>query len=71
MQRQRGELVPVGEALSGMDGPVKAIRAAAPQARHYFTLADQVGQLSRGPRSGPGERLHGANNGYFGPCQLL
>ena len=27
MQRQRGELVPIGEALSGMGGPVKAIRA--------------------------------------------
>ena len=24
MQRQRGELVPIGDALSGMGGPVKA-----------------------------------------------
>ena len=28
MQRQHGELVPIGDALSGMDGPVKAIRFA-------------------------------------------
>ena len=36
MQRQRG----------GLDGPVKAIRDASPQAaRHCFTVADQVDQL--------------------------
>ena len=45
MQRKRGELVPIGEASSGLDGPVKAIREASPQARHHFTLADQVNQL--------------------------
>ena len=45
MQRQRGELVSIGDALSGMGGPVKAIRAASPQARHHFTVADQVEQL--------------------------
>ena len=51
MQRQRGELVSIGDALSGMGGPVKAIRAASPQARHHFTVADQVnGQVwPRGP----------------------
>ena len=32
MQRQRGELVPIGEALGDLDGPVKAIRAASRQA---------------------------------------
>ena len=45
MQRQRGTLVPISDALSGMDGPVKAIREASPQARHHFTLSDQVNQL--------------------------
>ena len=45
MQRQRGGLVPIGDALSGMGGPVKSIHEATPQARHHFTLADQVGQL--------------------------
>ena len=45
MQRQRGGLVPIGDALSGMGGPVKAIREASPQARRGFTVADQVNQL--------------------------
>ena len=45
MERQRGELVPIGDALSGMDGPVKAIREATPQAIHHFTRFDQVNQL--------------------------
>ena len=45
MQRQRSELVPIGDALSGMGGPVKAIREASPPARRGFTIADQVNQL--------------------------
>ena len=39
MQRQRDKLVPVAEALAGLDGPVKAIREAGPQARHQV---DQI-----------------------------
>ena len=45
MQRQRGELVPVGDALSGMGGPMKSIREASPQALHHYTRFDQVNQL--------------------------
>ena len=45
MQRQRGELVPIGEVVADLDGPVKAIREASPQARHHFTRFDQVNQL--------------------------
>ena len=45
MQRQRGELVPIGDALSGMGGPVKSIRETPPPAQRGFTLADQVNQL--------------------------
>ena len=45
MQRKRGELVPVAEALADLGGPVKAIRDATPQALHHFTQADQVNQL--------------------------
>ena len=45
MQRQRGGLVPIGDALSGMGGPVKSIREASPQALHHFTRFDQVNQL--------------------------
>ena len=45
MQRQHGELVPIGDALSELGGPVKSIRETTPQARHHFTRADQVNQL--------------------------
>ena len=45
MQRQRSELVPIGDALADLGGPVKAIREASPQALHHFTRFDQVNQL--------------------------
>ena len=45
MARKRNELVPVGETSGSLDGPVKAIHSASPQARHHFTQADQVNQL--------------------------
>ena len=44
MQRKRG-LVPIGDAVSGLDGLVPAIRDDSPQARHSFTIDDQVDQL--------------------------
>ena len=31
MQRKRDGLVPIGEAFSDLDGPVKAIRKASPR----------------------------------------
>ena len=45
MQRQRGELVPIGEVVADLDGPVQAIREATPQAQRAFTRFDQVNQL--------------------------
>ena len=42
MQRQRGELVSIGDALSDLGGPVQALRETPPPARRGFTLADQV-----------------------------
>ena len=45
MQSKRDELVPVEEVVSGLDGPVAAIRDASPQALHHYTQADQVNQL--------------------------
>ena len=45
MQRKRGELVPIGEVVADLDGPVQAIRDASPQALHHFTRFDQVNQL--------------------------
>ena len=53
MKRKRGELVPIGDALSGMGGPVKAIREASPQARRGFTVADQVNQLVSASEADP------------------
>ena len=40
MQRKRDGLSPIGEVVSG---PVKAIRDASPQARHYFT--QEIGSI--------------------------
>ena len=45
MERQRSELVPIGDALADLGGPVQAIRDTSPQALHHFTQADQVNQL--------------------------
>ena len=53
MQRKRGGLVPIGEVVSGLDGPVPVIPAASPQARHHFTKADQVDRLVRASEADP------------------
>ena len=53
MQRQRGELVPIAEALADLPGPVQAIRDDSPQARHHFTVADQVEQLVTASEADP------------------
>ena len=53
MQRERGELVPIGEALADLGGPVKAIREDSPQARHHFTQAEQVNRLVTARESDP------------------
>ena len=53
MQRQRGELVPSGEVIADLPGPVKAIRDASPQALHHFTQADQVNQLVKASETDP------------------
>ena len=45
MQRKRDGLIPIGEVFGSLDGPVKALRDATPQAVHHFTQADQVNQL--------------------------
>ena len=52
MVRKQG-LVPIGEALADLPGPVKAIRNDSPQARHHFTLADQVNQLVSASEADP------------------
>ena len=64
MQRERDGLVPIGDALSGMGGPVKAILEASPQARHHFTLADQVNQLVSANEADP-------DRGFMGRMMAL
>ena len=53
MQRKRDGLVPIGDALSDLGGPVKAIREASPQAHYHFTQADQVNQLVSASEADP------------------
>ena len=52
MQRQRGELVPIGEVVADLDGPVKALIPSPPTQRH-FTRADQVNQLVTASEADP------------------
>ena len=64
MQRKRGELVPIGEVVSGLDDVlVPAIRDDSPQARHHFTRCRSGEPACLGQRSGRRSRLHGANDG--------
>ncbi len=44
MQRQRGELVPIAEALADLPGPIQALHRDRPPQRG-FTLADQIDRL--------------------------
>ena len=53
MERQRSELVPIGDALADLGGPVQAIRDTSPQASHHYTLADQVDQLASASEAEP------------------
>ena len=53
MQRQRDGLVPIGEALAGLPGPVQAIRKTPPPALRGFTRADQVNQLVEASEADP------------------
>ena len=53
MAREPDGLVPIGEAFGGLDGPVKAIRDASPQAMHHFTRFDQVNQLVEASEADP------------------
>ena len=53
MQRKRGDLVPIGEVIGGLGGPVKAIRDTSPQALHHFTRFDQVNQLVSASEADP------------------
>ena len=45
MERKQDGLVPIGEALADLPGPVQALRKTTPPVRRGFTVADQVNQL--------------------------
>ena len=53
MERQRDGLIPIGEVIGGLGGPVKAIRAASPQALHHYSRFDQVNQLVSASEADP------------------
>ena len=54
MQRHRDGLVPIADAVSGLDAVlVKAIRDDSPQAVHHYTVSDQVNQLVAASEADP------------------
>ena len=54
MRRQRGELVPIGGVVSGLDDElVPGIPDASPQAQRGFTVADQVNLLAAAREADP------------------
>ncbi len=63
MQRQRGELVPIGEVVADLDGPVQALIPSPPTQRH-FTRADQVNALVNASEADP-------DRGFMAPMMAL
>ena len=53
MQRQRGELVPIGEVVADLPGPVQALRETPPPPQRAFTRFDQVNQLVTASEADP------------------
>ena len=53
MERKQDGLVPIGEALADLPGPVQAIRKTPPPAQRAFTRFDQVNQLVRASEADP------------------
>ena len=53
MARKRDGLVPIEESISHLDGLVKKLRDATPQAVHHFTRFDQVNQLIEASEADP------------------
>ena len=52
MLRKRNELIPIGEVIADLSGPVQALQPSPPSQRH-FTQADQVDQLVRASEADP------------------
>ena len=70
MQRQRGELVPIDDVVSGLDDVlVKAIRDEVAPGAALFHRGRSSKPACQRQRSGPGSRLlHGANDGVVQPA---
>ena len=62
MQPKRNGLVPI--VFGGLDGPVKAMSDASPQAAHHFTRFDQVNQLVEAREADP-------NRGFMARMMVL
>ena len=63
MQRQRGELVPIGDALADLGGPVQALRETPPPGATGLHPCRSGASACLGQRSGTRGRFHGANDG--------
>ena len=68
MQRQRGELVPIGEVVADLDGPVQAIRKTPPPG---FYGANDGAQEFRPRPQWPPSSLVCASVPAFGETQHL
>ena len=53
MERKQGGLVPIGDVVSDLLGPIKELREVSPQALHHFTHFDQVDQLVEAREAAP------------------
>ena len=53
MQSKRDGLIPIGEALADLPGPIQAIRKTPPPVQRAFTLSDQVNQLVSASEADP------------------
>ena len=67
MQCQRGELVPIGEVIADLPGPVQALIPSR-STQHHFTQADQVNQLVSASETTPRSRFHGPHDGAVLPA---
>ena len=68
MERQRGELGPIAEALAELTGPVQALRKTPPPARRGFTVADQVDRLVAASEADP-DRVSWRGCWSCAPCR--
>ena len=69
MQRQRGGLVPLGEVIADLPGPVQALRDASPQAQRSLYPGRPGKPACQRPRSGRRSRFHGRAQWRSAACR--